>query len=98
MLTKEEALGLVSKELQRRSPPDDPLIVVEEHTIEKAFGWVFFYNSMKFLDTGIYEYSLAGNGPVIVDKSTGTVEFYGSANPVEEIIKTYERKLAVGRE
>ncbi len=74
----------------------DPFVVVEKHTIEKPFGWVFFYNSRKFLDTGIAEYHLAGNGPVIVNKISGAVEFHGSDKLPEEHIKDYEKRLAGG--
>jgi hypothetical protein len=94
MLTKTEALELISSKLQQIGTPTDPFVVVEKSTIEKPFGWVFFYNSKKFVDTGVSRYRLAGNGPVIVDKFTGTVEFYGSGKPVEEIIQDYEKELA----
>jgi Immunity protein 35 len=67
MLTKSEALELVSKGLQQMSRSADPFVVVEEKTIETPFGWVFFYNSKRFVETGEYQYQLAGNGPVIVN-------------------------------
>lgn len=94
MLNKIMALELVSNELRRRSPSDDPFIVVENRTIEKDFGWVFFYNSKKYLETGASRFRLAGNGPVIVNRQTSNIEFYGSNRPPEEIIRDYERKLA----
>jgi hypothetical protein len=94
MFTKAEALEAVSKKLEQMSTSSDPFVVVEKSTIERPFGWVFFYNSKKFLDTGISRYRLAGNGPVIVNKITRTVEFYGSNKPPEELIEDYETKLA----
>jgi hypothetical protein len=94
MLTRLEALELVSKELQRRSPPNDLFVVVEKHTIEKAFGWVFFYNSKKYLEKGTFRFRLAGNGPVIVNKDTGAIEFFGSNEPPEELIRDYEGRSA----
>ena len=94
MLTKTEAMELVSKKLLLDGHPDDQLVIVEQYTIEKPFGWVFFFNSKKFLDTGIFRYRLLGNGPVIVNKVSGAVEFHGSNKPPEDIIKDYERKLA----
>jgi len=92
MLTKAEALEIVSRKLQEMNPTDDLFVVVDEHTIEKSFGWVFFYNSKKFVETGIFEDRLAGNGPVIVNKFSGDVEFHGSAKSPEEIIEEYLRK------
>jgi hypothetical protein len=93
MLTKIEALELVSKELYRRDSPDNPSVVIDEYTIEKPFGWIFFFNSKKFVKTEMLEYGLVGNGPVVVNKLSGTVEFLGCYKPPEEIIKDYEMKL-----
>jgi hypothetical protein len=93
VLTKTEALNIVSKELQQTSPLDDPFVVVEEDTIERPFGWVFFYNSKRFLETGVFSYRLAGNGPVIISKHDGRVEFCGTAKSVSELIEDYEKKL-----
>ncbi len=94
MLTKPEALELVSKKLLQMSTSDDPFVVVDTDTIERPFGWVFFYNSKKFLETGEFTFRLAGNGPVIVDKHGGTVEFFGVSRPPLEIVEEYERKWA----
>jgi hypothetical protein len=30
-------------------------------------GWIFFYNSRRFLETGALADMLAGNGPIVVD-------------------------------
>jgi hypothetical protein len=91
-MTKLEALKLVSEGLQQKSPPNDPWIVLEADTIERPFGWVFFYNTKRFIETGVFKYRLAGNGPVIVDRESGAVRFYGSIPPVDEIIEGYERE------
>ena len=96
MLTKNEALELVSKKLREMDPTGEPCVIVDSHTIEKSFGWVFFYNSKKFVETGISRYRLAGNGPVIVNKHNGSVEFFGSSKPPLEIVEEYEQKLAGG--
>lgn len=94
MITKAEALDLVSEKLRRMSAPDNPFVVVEKSTIERPFGWVFFYNSKKYIETGAFRHRLAGNGPVIVNKETRGVEFYGARKPVQEVIEDYERGLA----
>ena len=70
--------------------------LVERSTVEKPFGWVFFYNSKKFLDTGEFRYRLAGNGPIVVNKHDGSVEFFGASRPPLEIVAEYEQKLARG--
>jgi Immunity protein 35 len=97
MLTKNEALEIVSKRLHHMSTSADPFIVIEKNTIEKPFGWVFFYNSKTFIETGESRYRLAGNGPVIVNKHNGSVEFFGASKPPLEFVAEYEQKLAGGK-
>jgi hypothetical protein len=97
MLTRPEALELVSTKLREMSPPDDPFVVVDADTIERPFGWVFFYNSKKFLETGAFSHRLAGNGPVIVNKHDGTIEFFGTFKSPTELIHEYEERVGKGQ-
>jgi hypothetical protein len=90
MLQRSEALELVSNHLDGKS---SDYVVVDESTIEKPFGWIFFYQSKKFLETGIFMHRLAGNGPVFVNKVTGEINFFGSLPPFEVILADYEKKL-----
>jgi hypothetical protein len=94
MLTKSEALEIVSKRLQQMSTTADPFVVIDKNTIEKTFGWVFFYNSSKFVETGEPRYRLAGNGPVIVNKYNASVEFFGAGRPPLELVAEYEQNFA----
>ena len=93
MLTKSEALVLVSKKLRQMGPLDDAFVVVDAGTIEKPYGWVFFYKSQKCIETGENSRRLAGNGPVIVNKHGASVQFFGTANSIETLICEYEAKL-----
>ena len=93
MITKAEALDLVSEKLRQMSASDNAFAVVEKSTIERPFGWVFFYNSQKYIETGVFRYRLAGNGPIIVNKNTQTIELCGANKPVQELIDDYERRL-----
>jgi Immunity protein 35 len=97
MLTKPEALELVAKKLRQMSAPDAPFIVDDAGTIEKPYGWVFFFNSKTYLETEDYRYALAGNGPVIVNKHDATVEFFGTFKSPSEFIAEYESKLTEGQ-
>jgi hypothetical protein len=94
MLDRAAAKALVSKRLAERSPADDRWVVVGESTIERPFGWIFFYNSEKFVTTGKTMYRLAGNGPVFVNKTTGSIDFFGSLPTVDVILAEYERQLS----
>ncbi len=94
MLSKQDAQDLVEARLCKISPSDNPYVVVGAGTIEKPYGWVFFYSSKKYLETGTVRYALAGNGPVFVNKETGCLEFCGVNKPVQVQIEDYETRLA----
>ena len=66
-----------------------PLIVVKH--IEKPYGWIFFYTSKKYWETGDVSEAVAGNGPIIVEKSTGTFRQLGTATPPDEQICEWEK-------
>jgi len=72
--------------------PGDRLVVLDAHTIEKEYGWVFFYDSLKYLETGDCSYLIAGNSPIIVEKQDGSLHTLGTALSPEESIKEYEAK------
>ena len=65
------------------------LAIQDEHTREEDFGWVFFYNSKAFIETGDTAFGLGGNGPLIVDRVTGEVVMTGTAFPVAHYIEYY---------
>jgi len=99
MLTREKARALVVAELERPakySYPSDPtdLVIVDEATIEKVWGWVFFYDSERYLKTREIGFALVGNAPYIVNRDTGAVRVTGTAQPIEYYIAEYERELA----
>jgi immunity protein 35 of polymorphic toxin system len=94
MLTKTEALELVATMLRQMSTPDDPFVVVDEETIETTYGWVFFFDSKKHLETGDHRYALAGNVPIMVNKHDATVEFFALYKSLSESIAEYESKQA----
>ena len=99
MLSKEQARALVVAELARplkyRYADDPPeFVVMDENTIEKEWGWVFFYNSERYLKTGAISHALAGNAPFIVNRHTGEIRVTGTALPIERYIEEYERELA----
>jgi len=61
-----------------------------EHTIEKPYGWVFFYNSKRFLESGDPFESLVGNSPVLVEAADGRMTHLGTAWSVEDSLRKLE--------
>jgi Immunity protein 35 len=93
MITKDEARAAVEAELAsgRRKPGE--FVVMDEFTVERSWGWVFFYNSRRFVETRDPLQALGGNAPYIVDRTTGEVRVTGTARPTEEYIAEYEASL-----
>lgn len=67
------------------------LALLEEMTLDKPYGWVFFYNSRRYVETRNVMQSVAGNGPVVVLAATGEIVRLGSARRPEEEIALFER-------
>ena len=97
MLNYEDAVAAVEKQLAKVDdlPEGDSLVLVSEHTIERPFGWVFFYTSRLYSDTGDIKYALAGNAPLIVNLSSGEVVATGTARLVEHYIAEYEARTGL---
>ena len=72
---------------------DDEPVILDEFTIEKDFGWVFFYQAHRFIETEIFSYCLAGNAPIIVNKFDGSSHYTGTALETEHYIAEYENNL-----
>ncbi len=73
--------------------PEDSLIILEDSTIEKPYGWIFFYQSRTYLETGDASYMLAGNGPVVFVGDDRSIHRLGTALPVAEEIERFEHDL-----
>jgi len=94
MMTKEEATVLVRKKINAQSlnlPDDDEIIILEQDTIDKPWGWIFFYTSRKWYETNDIDYAIAGNAPIIVEKETGKLYETGTAYSIEHYIENYEK-------
>jgi hypothetical protein len=94
MIDKAAARNLVEAELDRLNQgiPDVEFAIMDDRTLERDFGWVFFWNSREFIDTGDFQYALLGNAPLIVDKEDGTLHVAGTGRPTEEYIREFEEK------
>lgn len=93
MLSRQEARTLVLRLIAATDtelPPEDELIVVDEATIERPYGWVFFYKSKLWQKTQNISYALAGNAPLLIDRRTGAAYFLGTAQPIEIYLRAFE--------
>jgi hypothetical protein len=70
---------------------DDRFLIRDEFTKEHSFGWVFCYHCERWLQTRDFKYEIAGNVPLIVDRTDGSVHVTGTARRLEHYISEYKR-------
>jgi len=93
MIDLETAYKFIEKRIEswiNESAPEDGLVILKEFTIHKDWGWVIFYSSKFYIETGDIKYAIAGNAPYIVEKETGAVKETGTAYPIQYYIDEYE--------
>ena len=89
-MTKADAEQTVRNYFESQERGGAPeLVLLHEETIERDFGWVFFYQSKRFLETGNISDILAGNPPLVVTKSDGRLHETGTAYPVEHYLQRF---------
>lgn len=67
------------------------LALMDDQTLEKDFGWIFFYNAKDFIKSGDYRDLLVGNAPLIVDRTNGAIHVTGTGMPVEHYVEQYRK-------
>ena len=99
MMTYQQARELAQRWLAEQASQPDPLlehlgiaqserVLIDEATREESFGWVFFYQSKKYLETGDFRHALAGNAPLIITR-TGELHVTGTAEPLERYLERF---------
>jgi len=63
------------------------VVRVDEH----EFGWVYFYDGSIHVATGSVSDAVAGNAPLIVDRTDGKLYITGTALPIEHYLQEFRR-------
>jgi hypothetical protein len=74
-----------------------PCRVAAEHTRQVGYGWVFYWNSVAFLDRHDRRRTMIGNGPLLVLRGTGQVVPTGTAYDVDHYLRSYEMRVGLRR-
>lgn len=77
--------------------PDADLVVLEDATVEREFGWVFIYTTKLHRDTGDRRHAIPGIGPLAVEAIGGRVTFLSSTGPADRAIDDFERQWRARR-
>ena len=80
------ALAFASKEFNLSDEGDEVRVIVEK-TLEFNTGWVFFYNSARFLDSGDFAFMLLSNKPIFVEKGSGRQRYLRTDIPFSEQVE-----------
>ena len=83
-ITKEEAIKIAKQEIANLGGPIS--ILSEDKTMERSFGWVFFFHSKDPKE------KVPGPSALIVNRFDGTSDFLPSSGNLERSIKDYEDK------
>ena len=92
MIDKDTARSIALAEINKPSQPIE-CVILDQHTMEENFGWVFFYQSRRCAETGDEMEMLVGNAPLIVNRQDGSVYYTGTAYPTEWYIEQYRELL-----
>lgn len=96
MVTKAEARRIaLTAILGVWSVEGDEPIIFDESTLEREWGWVFYWGSRGYAETRLFQYALAGNAPVLVKRVDGSAHFTTTAGPIEEFLIEYEDDLGL---
>ena len=95
--TLQQAIQYVHETVLKRKasdPPEKRPIVFDDATIEKPWGWIFFYNNERYYRTRDPFDAHVGAGPLFFNSSTGDIRSFGSGCNVNQEIYDYEMDLA----
>ncbi|MCR1004981.1 MAG: YrhB family protein [Stenotrophomonas maltophilia] len=84
MIQLEEARRRVEAAL---ASDDEPVAITHEHEVVE--GWLFCFQSLRYLQSGEISDALAGNGPIFVDRHTGEQHALGTSYPPEEVLRQH---------
>jgi hypothetical protein len=68
------------------------LILLDHLTIERNFGWVFFYDSKRHSETGNVSDALAGNAPIVITRVDGRIHVTGTALPLQHYLDKFNKE------
>jgi hypothetical protein len=101
MLSLREARERALAQMRSRPvdlPRGDELVLVDDDTLEREWGWVFFFASRRWRETGDPAYHSEGEGPLIVNRFDGSVHVTGTGRPSEYYLTRYETEFRRDRD
>jgi len=89
-VTASEAKQIALNYLRKLEPSVGcDLVLLDQHTMERSFGWVYFYQSKRYAEARDILFALAGNAPIVVTKADGRLHVTGTARPIEHYLEAF---------
>jgi ribosomal protein L7/L12 len=88
-LTFAQAIEIANRELLSLSSGGVELKLLSGKAEEFDVGWVFYYQSARYIETGDFSESVAGNAPLFVSRSDGRPFFISYHRPLAESVAAY---------
>ena len=89
LLTREQAVDIANRQLLSLGCADVPMAVLPKLTEEFDVGWVFYYQSERYLQTGNFSDTLVGNAPLFVSRLDGQCWGVSHHRPLTESLAAY---------
>lgn len=67
--------------------------ILEDLTLDRPYGWVFFFQNREFIETGDLQHAFGGNAPIIFNRLSGEYRLTGTAYPLEHYLREFEATL-----
>lgn len=74
----------------QKSAAAGPVIVIDNATAEKPYGFIFFVNTKRYLETEERRYAAIGAGPVVFDREQKQIVMLPTYLDAMEAIAEYE--------
>jgi hypothetical protein len=91
MIDQAHARSVVEQLLNEEQFAHVELSILDEFTREYPYGWVFFYQAKRFVETGNPRHMVGGNAPILIHRRTGTPHILGTGARLEQYLEPYER-------
>jgi hypothetical protein len=92
-MTKARARVIAQAWLDERHDGDGlHVVVLDDATRTVDVGWVFFYQTTEFAETGDFTTAMVGDAPLVVDRH-GHVHVTGTGRPVDDYLDELRRSV-----
>ena len=91
----EEAQIFLQREILSKSSHD--FVIIDRNTIEKDYGWIFFYTTRRYLETSNPSFLVPGTAPMVVTRA-GEIARLSSSVPPPQAIAMFEAEWRRARD